>query len=72
MPLRERLRDDRPPADALAAPRGSGDRAGPEAPADAGRGVLIGCAWDRGETKTCRGAADPRGFGLAAGTATGG
>jgi len=72
VPLRERLRDDRPPADALAGPRGPGDRAGPEAPADAGRGVLIGCAWDRGETKTCRGAADPRGFGLAAGTATGG
>ena len=31
-----------------------------------GRGLLIDCVWNRGELKTCRGVADPRGRGLAA------
>ncbi len=72
VPLLERLAAGRSPGEAVAAPRTPSDRPGPEAPAAAGRGVLIGCDWDRGREKTCRGAADPRGFGLAAGAAVGG
>ncbi|NBC31829.1 MAG: hypothetical protein GVY13_04055, partial [Alphaproteobacteria bacterium] len=30
-----------------------------------GRTALIHCDWDRGENRSCRGVADPRGAGLA-------